>query len=183
MKSFLFFLFLCLVSSLLVAQRLTYDLSEDDLILLMGSYKENNPSRLIYAETNFSWGKQIDGIDDGLIIDYIPHYFEKIKSIYKDYLTIQVAGFFVILDVKKIDGRKFVLKLLDLGTYKYPVDGGEVTITFVDRNHIIVDGSRMKNTCLSFGDSTILWKIAGPDIIQNKIKKDKNGKYSFIGVP
>jgi hypothetical protein len=165
-KAIVFVILITTSLCVLSAQRKTYGLNNADLDMLMGSYMDGDCSTKTWGEEDFSWGKQITGINNGLIIDYSP-YLEVSNSIYKDNLTISIAGFFVVSSIQKINKNQFCLMLIDLEACVIPSDAGKIIITFNDPKHIQIDDSNLKSNALSFSrKDKMLWKTAGPTIIQ-----------------
>jgi hypothetical protein len=104
MVRYLLIFSLVFVSSNIFAQRKNYGLSSNDLQMLMGSYMEGDCSTKMWGEETFSWGEQLTGINNGLIIDY-SRYLERNKLEYADCLTISIGSFFAITEIKKIDEK------------------------------------------------------------------------------
>lgn len=174
MKKVIFVYFLMINSMFVFSQNHTYGLSQSDLNLVLGQFVPSVEIwRYRWIEESFSWGRQtavsVDTEDDAIKIDYYASAASSFGKKYEKHLMISNTGFlFLVTNIEKTAANKFTLTLItrQYSSIKYV---GQITLTFLDGNHIVIDNTN----CLINGwfDYMILWKSAGPTITVNN-KKD-----------
>lgn len=173
MKKILFIIFLLFVCLNLFSQNYNYGLTQNDLNLLLGQYVPNaETSKYNWVLQFFSWGRQtaisING--DVILIDYNNNMAERLGSEYKGYLILSEPGVaFLISNIEKLADNKFVLSLVSLANLgsRPPKYAGQITITFLDNIHIVIDTT---DFLLNGFNYMILWKSAGPTVtVKNKM--------------
>ena len=94
MKKLLIFFLLITCGVNLYTQNITYDLSQDDLNLLLGQYiRYIENARYRWVQETFSWGSQsaIDIDGNSIIIDYAQYFRVRVKE-YERHLVIADSG-------------------------------------------------------------------------------------------
>ena len=166
MKKLVMFYFLLFFSLTLYSQNFYYGLSERDLNLLLGQFV---PSAEIagyrWIAQPFSWGRQtaIDTNGDQIRIDYSSRYNEQLGFGYERYLVISDNSIpFVITRIEKAGENRFVLTLVLVVNPNEPKIAGQITITFIDDIHIVIDNTNfLVNGSFNY---MVLWKSAGPTV-------------------
>jgi hypothetical protein len=169
MKKILFvYLFWCLGYSLF-AQNLDYGLPQQDLNLLLGQFLPNAEMSGRWVDYTFSWGRQkaISTNDSVIQIEYYPKIASRSGVKYEKYLMIIDSQIpFLITKIDKVGSTKFVLSLV-LVANDTPKNAGQITITFLDNIHIVIDNTQCPvEGCFNY---VMLWKSAGPTVtVKNK---------------
>jgi hypothetical protein len=165
------------------SQNLNYGLSQQDLNLLLGQFlPSSNISGYRWIENTYSWGKQksVDTNGDVIFIDYYSDFFKndpsrqtsRIGQKYKNCLIINTSSInFLISKIEKIMPNKYVLTLVLIENQNNPKNAGQITITFLDDIHIVIDNT---NCLVNLFNHLVLWKSAGPTITVNNKKPVPN---------
>jgi hypothetical protein len=165
MKKILFvYLFWCLGYSLFT-QNLDYGLSQQDLNLLLGQFLPNAGTSGRWVDYTFSWGRQrvVDTNGSVIQMDYYPNIASRSGVKYEKYLMIIDSELpFLITKIDKVGSTKFVLSLVLVANPGSPKDAGQITITFLDNIHIVIDNTQCPvEGCFNY---VMLWKSAGPTV-------------------
>jgi hypothetical protein len=177
MKKFLVICFLILIGLPLCAQNYNYGLAQHDLNLLLGQYVTRaDLATHRWVTRTFSWGRQsaVDTNDLVIHIDY-NNIAARLGRKYEKYLVIDDTSIpFVITKIEKRTTNQYVLTLVFVSNPDSPKDAGQITITFLDDLHIVIDNTK----CVAGGvfNYLALWKSAGPLITVRS-------KQNFIDLP
>ncbi len=175
-KLFIFYFFMHTTFNLF-SQNYNYGLSQSDLNLLLGQFVPNtNIASYRWVAQSFSWGRQtaIDTNGDNVQIDYDIRFALGAGEKYKNHLVIWDSALaFVITNIRKTATNSFVLSLVFAQEFTGAVNAGQITITFLDDIHAVIDNT---NCLVNLFNYMVLWKSAGPTVTVNK-------KRNFLELP
>lgn len=158
---------------ILYSQNYRYDLSQDDLNLLLGQFIHNDKiENRRWVENIFSWGNQIaiDSNDSLIEIDYDSRYTSLLlDEQYRNHLLLINDGITLIIkNIEKYSSNEFILTLSTayyISSYyeNWGIrDIGQVSFTFLDNRNVIIKNINRNNY---YDLNAQWWKSAGPTII------------------